>query len=51
MPRLEQARMLAALEDGLGLPVDLLVKCVHDPASPFEIMTQAQAEALNQSHP
>ncbi len=49
MPRLEQARMLAALEDGLGLPVDILVKSVHDPDTPFETMARSRAVALNQA--
>ncbi|SDB48107.1 Nucleotidyltransferase domain-containing protein [Desulfonatronum thiosulfatophilum] len=49
MPRWEQARMLAALEDELGLPVDILVKCVHAPDTPFESMARSRAVVLNQA--
>ncbi|WP_158269782.1 nucleotidyltransferase domain-containing protein [Desulfonatronum sp. SC1] len=51
MPRWEQARMLAALEDELGLPVDILVKCVHDPDTPFEAMAKSMAMTLSQAAP
>ncbi|WP_045221210.1 nucleotidyltransferase domain-containing protein [Desulfonatronum thioautotrophicum] len=47
LPRWEQARLLADLEHELGLPVDILVKYVHDPDTPFESMTKARAVALN----
>jgi uncharacterized protein len=51
MPGWDQARMLAALEDELGLPVDILVKYVHAPDTPFESMIKARAVALNQAAP
>jgi uncharacterized protein len=49
MPRWEQARMLAALEDELGLPVDILVKCIYDPDTPFESMAKVRAVDLRHS--
>lgn len=49
LPRWEQARMLADLEHELGLPVDILVKYVHDPDTPFEAMAKSQAVPLNQA--
>lgn len=51
MPRWDQARMLVALEDELGLPVDILVKCVHDPDTPFEAMAKSRAMTLSQAAP
>ena len=49
LPRWEQARMLADLEHELSLPVDILVKYVHDPDTPFEAMAKSRAVPLNQA--
>jgi len=51
LPRLEQARLKAALESALGLPVDIIVRHGHELASHFESMIQARAEALDQINP
>lgn len=49
LPRWEQALMLADLEHELALPVDIFVKCIHDPDSPFEAMARSRAVILNQT--
>ena len=51
VPRLAQARLKAALENALGLPVDIIVRHGHEPSSHFESMIQARAEALDQINP
>jgi len=38
MPCWENKPACWPLEDELGLSVDILVKCVHDPDTPFEAM-------------
>ena len=47
--RLEQARLLSALEGRLGLPVDLLILSGDRPPSAFQRMVKARAVPLTRS--
>ncbi len=49
MPLWDQACMVVALEDELGLPVDILVKCIHNPDTTFETMSKSRAKDLSHS--
>ncbi len=48
VPRLNKARLKAALEQTLSLPVDLIVVSKQQPLSPFQAMVRSQAIPLPQ---